>query len=274
MLKTRVLAALVFTPAFIALVILGGDWLRATCLVMVWLFLWEFLHMLLDRGHGGLKLVAFGLATLYVGWVYRWLPEVPAVPALAVATVVLFVAGLARPQPIEGASARVALVLLGVLYCAGLFPLLAALREVDQGLSFACIALFCTWSADTGAYFAGRFFGRTKLYPSISPKKTVEGLLGGVAAAVAIAFFIRWLFGELAGADVAALDAALCGALAALAGTAGDLAASMVKRSVGAKDSGTLIPGHGGVLDRFDGVLFSVPAVYLYVTAVVPSAAA
>jgi len=274
LLKTRVLAALVFTPAFIALVVLGDWWLRATCLVMVWLFLWEFLTLTLDRGHSFLKLVAFLAATGYAAWVLGLVPDVPAVVVLAIGTVVLFAAGLARPLPIEGATVRVALVGVGVFYCAGLFPFLSPLRAFDQGLTFAAIALFCTWAADTGAYFSGRLLGRTKLYPTISPKKTVEGLLGGIATAVAIAFFIRWLFGWLAGGDVAAVDTAVCGALAGVMGTVGDLAASMIKRSVSAKDSGTLIPGHGGVLDRFDGVLFSIPTVYAYVLLVVEKSGA
>jgi phosphatidate cytidylyltransferase len=264
LLRTRVLAALVFTPAFIALVLLGDWYLQLTCLVMVWLLLWEFLQLTLDRGQIVLKAIAFLLATGYVAWVFDWIHPMPGITGLATTTMVLLVAGLARPMPVEGATVRVALVGLGIFYCAGLFPLLSPLRDLQEGLSFAAIALFCTWSADTGAYFSGRFFGRTRLYPSISPKKTVEGLVGGVVTAVAIAFFIRWLFGTLADANIGAVDAVLCGVLAAAAGTLGDLAASMIKRSVGAKDSGTLIPGHGGVLDRFDGVLFSIPAVYVY----------
>jgi phosphatidate cytidylyltransferase len=266
LLKTRVIAALVFTPAFIALVVLGGWALQLTCLVMVWLMLWEYLQLVLGPGEVLLKSFTYLLGTLLALYVMGLIPDAPLSLMLTGATLLVFIVGLVRPDPIESSTARLALAGLGVLYAAGLFPYLARLRELDQGLVLAATAVFCTWSADTGAYFAGRFLGRHKLYPKISPKKTIEGLAGGMAAAAAVALVIRVLFG----AEWPVGHTVALGVVAAVIGTIGDLAASMVKRSVGAKDSGALIPGHGGVLDRFDGVIFVAPTLYLYVRVLLP----
>jgi phosphatidate cytidylyltransferase len=150
---------------------------------------------------------------------------------------------------------------LGVGYCCGLIPYLSLLRNLGGGLGLAFGSLFCTWASDTGAYFAGRAFGKHKLYPKISPSKTIEGLIGGLVAAVAVAIAVRHVFSV----GISLVDAVAIGSIAAIFGTAGDLCESMLKRSVGAKDSSTLIPGHGGVLDRFDAVMFVAPAIYLYV---------
>ncbi|MFC1611249.1 phosphatidate cytidylyltransferase [Myxococcota bacterium] len=262
------IAALVFTPAFIAVVILGGWALKITCLVMAWLLMWEYLQLALGQGHAYLKVVGFlggtGLALHVVGL----LPALPLGPAIMAATLVLFVAILAHPDPIETSIARIAFVGLGVVYCGGLFPYLARLRGMEEGLTLAAAALFCTWAADTGAYFAGRSLGRHRLYPKISPKKTVEGCVGGILAAVGAAFLVCWLFDS----SLELLHVIVIGAVAAVVGTVGDLTASLLKRSVGAKDSGNLIPGHGGVLDRFDGVMFVAPTIYLYVLVVFDSA--
>lgn len=115
------------------------------------------------------------------------------------------------------------------------------------------------WTADTGAYLVGRRFGKRKLIPRVSPGKTVEGFLGGVLLAAVVGYVLSayWSFLE-------ATDWVVLGLIMAIFGTLGDLAESMLKRSFNAKDSGTLLPGHGGVLDRFDGLLFTIPLVLFY----------
>ena len=128
---------------------------------------------------------------------------------------------------------------------------LAALRELPNGLIWLALAIGCTWAADSGAYAAGRAFGRHKLAPTISPNKTWEGYIGGLLCSAAVGALIgaltplSWVAGLVAGA--------LVGALSVL----GDLIESMLKREAGAKDSGQLIPGHGGILDRIDSLLWS-----------------
>jgi phosphatidate cytidylyltransferase len=229
--------------------------------------LWEYFELVFGPGQRFLKLVGYALGTAVAGHVMGLSPNVPLELALPAATIAVMLAVLSSPEPIAASTTRAALLGLGVLYGAGLFPFLAQLRDHESaGLALATMGLFCTWAADTGAYFSGKALGRHKLYPLISPKKTVEGLVGGIVAAIAAAFLVRWLFAP----TLLPLHTAVLGAIAGAVGTIGDLSASMIKRSVGAKDSSAIIPGHGGVLDRFDGVMFVVPVFHLYVVLLAP----
>ena len=220
--------------------------------------------MVLGAKHRDIQVVAYGAAFAAVATIYGWIPSTAAELIFPSSVLLVFLVSLMNPEPIDSAVARLGAVALGVGYCAGLIPFLAQLRELDQGQALALVALFCTWGADTGAYFAGRALGNRKLYPAISPKKTIEGAIGGLFAAVAVAFFIRWLLD----AQFSVFDAAVLGLIASVFGVVGDLCESLLKRSTGVKDSSQLIPGHGGVLDRFDGVMFTAPAMYVYVSAI------
>lgn len=265
MLITRIIAALIFAPALAGLVFLGKPYLAIACLVIVWLMLWEFVTMTLGPGQLYLKVIAFILTTMVAVTVLNLAPAISMDLVLPAGTLLVFSAVLVRPAPLETSIFRVGALGLGVVYCGALMPYLARLRDLNQGLALALMALFCTWAADTMAYFTGRILGRNKLYPAVSPGKTLEGGVGGWVGAVAVAFFIRWVF-DL---DLSPLHTALVGTVAAVFGIIGDLCESMLKRSVGAKDSSRLIPGHGGVLDRFDAAMFVAPAIYIYITVVV-----
>jgi phosphatidate cytidylyltransferase len=131
-----------------------------------------------------------------------------------------------------------------------------------DGASFVVLALTLAWLSDTGAYFAGRFLGKHKLYEAVSPKKTVEGALGGLAAGTVGALVIHVvLLSSMPISHTIALSL-VAGAL----GQAGDLGESLLKRSSGVKDSGGIVPGHGGILDRVDAMLVTATLTYLYVT--------
>jgi phosphatidate cytidylyltransferase len=141
---------------------------------------------------------------------------------------------------------------------------LSALRSSSNGLEWVACALIVTWANDTFAYFAGRLFGRRKLYPAVSPNKTWEGFAGG-------------LFGSVLGMVVAKLtffspltwvDAVVVGLAGGVLGPIGDLCESMLKRAYQVKDSGKILPGHGGLLDRIDALLFNAPMVFLYATVI------
>jgi phosphatidate cytidylyltransferase len=260
-LRTRVLAALIFAPALAGIVYLGGLALEISCFIIAMLALYEFLELTLGKGLWYAKAFAFAGGALVCWSILGW-PHAIALSMLwPGSTIVIFLAVLARPEPIDTSIRRASFMAFGIAYGAGLVPFLARLRELPDGFALAFAALFCTWAADTGAYFAGRFLGRHKLYPKISPSKTVEGFVGGLVAAVAAAVAIQVVFHV----PITLVDAVAIGSIAAVFGVAGDLCESMLKRSVGAKDSSALIPGHGGVLDRFDAVMFVAPAVYLYV---------
>lgn len=268
MLKTRILAALVFTPVVFAMVWLGGGYLATACCVLAILMQWEYLGLTLSRRDWALKLLGYVVvlvATLTVMGRVRFVDSTELWP---LSTVLAFIVVLARPEPIDHALRRVAYFVVGVVYAGVLIAHLYKLREIgapelrlgQPGLGYGLIALLGTWAADTGAYFVGRAVGKTKLYPSISPNKTVEGFAGGLACAMAVSFAFR----SVLDMPISALACAGLGIVVGVASVLGDLSASMIKRSVGAKDSSQLIPGHGGVLDRFDGVLFVAPCCYFY----------
>ncbi len=170
---------------------------------------------------------------------------------------------LVRLGSIETAALRACALGFGPLYVMVPLTLLAALRPLmgQVGSGAILLALGLGWMADTWAYFAGRAFGRRKLYEAVSPKKTVEGAIGGLLGSVMWAVVASlWLMrGTLPMAHAVGL-ALVAGVL----GQAGDLAESLFKRSTGVKDSGALVPGHGGVLDRVDAVLATSPVVFLY----------
>ena len=127
-------------------------------------------------------------------------------------------------------------------------------------LSFIFLALAIPWLGDTGAYFAGRAFGRHKLYELISPKKTIEGYVGGVITATIGVFVIR----SLGLPALGVIDCLVIGVIIGTAAVLGDLAESLLKRAFGVKDSGRIMPGHGGLLDRIDSLLFVLPLLYGY----------
>jgi phosphatidate cytidylyltransferase len=179
--------------------------------------------------------------------------------ALAAATVVVLGTFLFRQEPLEQIPRSVAIVVLSWLYCGLLIAALVALR-LRFDVPWVIMAFVVTWGNDTAAYFAGHAFGKHKLFERISPKKTWEGFLGGVAGSVVGALVVRALLLRDALSPGAAVAVGLG---AAVLGPLGDLSESMVKRAAGVKDSGKIIPGHGGLLDRIDALLFVAPWVYV-----------
>ena len=148
---------------------------------------------------------------------------------------------------------------MGSAYLAVGLGALFLLRLLPEDAAYLTLSLlFIIWACDTGAYFSGKFFGGKKLCPSISPGKTWAGLFGGVGAGIAVALLCHFVFGIYSGI----FGTIFIGLLISVAGQAGDLVVSKYKRYVGVKDTGTLIPGHGGILDRVDSLLLAAP-VYL-----------
>jgi phosphatidate cytidylyltransferase len=155
-----------------------------------------------------------------------------------------------------------AVTLFGVVYIGIALSYLILIRAFPQGESLVLFILLVTWAADTGAYYVGKTFGRHPLVPSISPKKTVEGLLGGLVFAIIAVYACRsWVLHF----DLSMMTCLILGSLLTITGLVGDLAESALKRSTGVKDSSGLLPGHGGMLDRIDSLLFTAPAFYYYI---------
>lgn len=165
-------------------------------------------------------------------------------------------------RDIPSVASRYAATVTGIVYAGFLTTYLAKLKLIDprSGAGTVLTVLIVAWVADTGAYFAGRFLGKSKLYEAVSPKKTWAGAWGGLAGSVAGVILLKLVYATWLGwVDVFAI--AIPGGIL---GQLGDLSESLLKRSVGVKDSGALLPGHGGILDRIDAVLFIAPYVYGY----------
>lgn len=235
--------------AFSAIVIIGGA-----------LALFEFYRLCFgDRSHSlliGIGLIGFAALILGAHW------SGIIVPTLLVTLVCTISVPLLGRSSLEQSLRDGAMILFGVLYLGLTLSTLSMTRLLPQGEWLIFFLLLVTWASDTGAYYIGTLYGRHRLAPTISPKKTVEGLVGGLICAIIVAYAARWWFFH----DFSGLDCLILGALLTLAGLWGDLAESAMKRSVGMKDSGGILPGHGGMLDRLDSLLFTAPIFYYYVT--------
>ncbi len=191
---------------------------------------------------------------------------------VAIGTILAAVGAFTRPDPREGLPTWFATV-FGAVYVSFLgfivrlgqeapaVPATAPLAALGADRAWIVLLVLAVWAYDTGAYLVGKRYGRRRFLSHISPSKTYAGLVGGIVAATAVVAL------ALVGLGQAPVGALLLGPLVSLAAQAGDLAESMLKRAAGAKDSGRLIPGHGGILDRVDSFLFAAPVVTLYVIA-------
>lgn len=257
----RVLSVVLLLPPLLLLIAFGTPFhfflLLSVAIVMS---LYEFYRMVHAWGVRPLKalgiLGGWGLSFSLFQGDGREASLVMALLTMATLIVLL----LAR-EPKE-ALERAAVTLFGVLYVAGLLSFSSLLRAMPGGKGYIFYLLLIVWAGDTGALYVGKGLGRRRLCPSISPHKTAEGLLGGLACSLLASLLAKgWVVKDLSYTQCLGL-----GLLLGLLGQAGDLCESLLKRSMGAKDSGTLIPGHGGLLDVIDSLLFAAPALYLYLT--------
>jgi len=237
--------------AFSSIVVLAGG-----------LALFEFYRMCFgDRSHSLLIGIGLtGFAALILG-THR--PDI-VVPALLATLIGIISVPLFSRTPLEQSLKNVALTVFGVLYLGLTLSTLSMTRLLPQGQWLIFFLLLVTWASDTGAYYIGTLYGRHPLAPRISPKKTMEGLVGGFFGAIIIAYSARWWFLP----ELSSLDCLILATLLTITGLWGDLTESAMKRSVGMKDSGGILPGHGGMLDRLDSLLFTAPVFYYYVTMV------
>ena len=168
---------------------------------------------------------------------------------------------LFRIRTIETAAQEVAFALLAFLYIPFLLMHLVLLRQTPYGVQWLFVIMLIVMTNDSAAYYTGCTFGKRRLYPLVSPKKSVEGAIGGLSGSLGGVMLAKFTFFP----QLTYADAIITALIIGMVGQVGDLFESLLKRSFGVKDSGTLIPGHGGVLDRMDSILFAAPVTYYYV---------
>jgi phosphatidate cytidylyltransferase len=262
-LALRLLTAAVTVPLILYSLFAGPPWLFPSLTALVCLLGSFELFTMVAPAHLSLRLWGVCATLLVFARASDVLPERWTVPVLVAVTCSGLLITLARAAPVESAGLRSGWALAGPLYLGSLFGAIVLLFKHPQGGEWVVLAMLYAFWSDTAGYFVGRSFGKHRLYPVVSPKKTVEGSLGGLGGALVgglIAHF--WFLPELP-----LLNAIVLSLVAAAAGQAGDLCESLIKRSVGVKDSGKLLPGHGGILDRVDALLFTSAVVFLYVLA-------
>jgi phosphatidate cytidylyltransferase len=273
--RERATSAAILVP--VLLIVLGiGGYVLAAGVALATVLAGREAFALLDRaGHPALPVLGIVLAvTVVLDSAVPDLLEGSGLLLLAVGLVLIAVASCTRSDPRDGLSTCMATVFgaayVGLLafvvrlgHAAPAVPGTAPFAPLGAERGWILLLILAVWAYDTGAYLIGKRFGRQRFLTHLSPSKTYAGLIGGLVASTVV------VGAMLAGLGQAPWHALILGPLAGLAAQAGDLAESMLKRAAGAKDSGTLIPGHGGMLDRVDSFLFAGPVVTLYVLAVI-----
>ena len=271
--RERAISAAILVPVLLVVLALGGVVLAAAVALVVAFAGRETFALL--KGAGQRTLPALGTALALAVVLDAAFPKVlegSGLLLVAVGIVLVAVAAFFEPDPRDGLATWMATV-FGALYvsllsfivrlghAAPVVPADAPFAALGAERGWVLMLLLAVWSYDTGAYLVGKQFGQAKFLTHISPSKTYAGLIGGIVATTVVVAIMLWGLGQTP------LHAIVLGPLVALVAQAGDLAESMLKRASGAKDSGTLIPGHGGMLDRIDSFLFAAPIMTLYVVA-------
>jgi len=248
---TRILTSVVLVPVVVWVVLAAPLWVFLLFMSLAGVVAY-FEFDVIAAGHG---LVRAGWPGMAFGAVWLVVPDRMSLAMLMLGAITLVLLAL-RAKDLTRALTSAAAGVLGVLYIFGAWRCAVGLREINP--HWLIIALLVSWVGDTAAYYVGRRWGREKLAPRISPAKTKAGAIASVVAGTIAAAAYAWFF--IPDAPLWAVLAT--GAFANASGQMGDLAESAFKRGAGIKDSGKLLPGHGGLLDRIDSCLFSIPAVY------------
>jgi len=254
--KQRFLSAVILIPLVAGVTYAGGLWFFATIFFAASIAGYEFFYLM---RLGGYKLSYFwGLVLIWLLLVDARYPAWQLAKPALTAVIVLSLSWQLFKKDTTTPAVDWALAVAGGLYLGWLAGHFISLRDSPRGLEWMILTLLSTWVADSGAYFIGTYLGRHKSFPRLSPKKTWEGTIGGWVCGVVATLLIG------SGIGLSLVHSLVLGALISTSLPFGDLSVSMMKRQVGVKDSSNLIPGHGGMLDRMDSLLFAVVVVYHY----------
>lgn len=268
----RACTGAIYVVAIVLAVVLGGWWFAILASVLGFFALYEFLT-LTNSAEGGERQITLwydlSAAVASILWAATWVFDFGFDTFSLICGIYFVVYLLARPvmqlytkekKPIV----NLALSYMGLVYICLPLMLMVTMRNLFHQGEYIVLAMFIMiWLSDTGAYCVGSLIGRHKLFPRISPAKSIEGFVGGVVFAVGVAFILKYCFGEYY-TGLSLLKLCGMGLIVAVFSTWGDLVESLTKRSLGVKDSGNILPGHGGMFDRIDSLLLAAPATFFY----------
>jgi phosphatidate cytidylyltransferase len=253
--QKKVWMASIMIPPIVFFIAVGPPVvLRLMVLLATFLGLREYYSLVLPQSKWIERAVGIGL-----GWILSFIVSFGDMreisPFLVIILLVLAVLFMAASQDLSSTISKMGIALFGILFIGFLLAYVSLIRNMPNGRSWVLFLIITVWAGDIFALLSGSFLGRHKLYPKISPNKTFEGLAGGMVGSIVVALAFSWLFIpnlKIGSCTLVAIGLTILGQL-------GDFTESMVKRSAQVKDSGALIPGHGGMLDRLDSFLFSAP---------------
>jgi len=265
MLWKRVLSAIVGIPILIFTVYYGGIPFFLSVALLVFLGLQEFYQFIKNKGINLPKVIFITNGMIFICLSFFNIHGGPVFDCFLLYILIsIFLTQIFYNEQ-KNALTNTSVTFLGIVYIGWLATHLIYLRNMNDGFFYLILVLLVTWANDTGAYFVGINLGKHKLCPKISPNKTIEGAIGGLISSLLAIFLIGWWINKILPNFTFILPHLIgLGFIISLAAQFGDLVESLFKRDAGIKDSSNLIPGHGGILDRFDSLLFTVPVVYYY----------
>ena len=259
--KKRIISGAILLAILISAIAVGSWYLFFFCLVASLIGMYE-LYNIYDIAMKPFAFIAYGAAIVMYIFIFAGVTFHLQLFMFAIALIAMLVYYVVKYP--SGNFKELVVAYMGLFYVAFLLSFAFRLRMMPMGAYAVWLVFICSWVNDTCAYFIGLFFGKRKLAPHLSPKKTVEGALGGIAGAT-IAAFILGIVAANAGDSFVGIRIfvyTISGVIGSVAAIIGDLSASAIKRDNDIKDFGSIIPGHGGVLDRFDSVLLAAPIIY------------
>lgn len=259
MFKTRLLSGIVLVAAALALIITGGNVLLCALGIISLIGMFELYRVFeIEKTVAGF--VGYLAAVIY--YLHLYLNFIPDTMMLVLGLLVLLMFVYVFSYP-KYRTEQMLAAFFGVFYVAVMLSFVYQTRMLAMGAYTVWLIFLCSWGCDTCAYCVGVLIGKHKMAPKLSPKKSIEGAVGGVVGAALLAVIYGFVFKDAMGADYHTIwfMAGIC-AVGALISMVGDLTASAIKRNYEIKDYGKLIPGHGGILDRFDSVIFTAPIIF------------
>lgn len=259
MFKTRLISGIVLVAAALALIITGNDVLLTATLLLSWIGMFELYRVFgIEKAAPGI--LGYAAAAVYdLNLRFQFMDDMMML-ALFLLIGLMFVYVFTYPNY---RTEQLLAAFFGVFYVAVMLSYIYQTRMLPAGAYIVWLIFLCSWGCDTCAYCVGVLIGKHKMAPKLSPKKSVEGAVGGVFGAALLTVIYGFIFQNAMGVTASHIAVlAAISAVGALVSMVGDLTASAIKRNYGIKDYGTLIPGHGGILDRFDSVIFTAPMIY------------